>query len=206
MMKNISLILNAVLAAAIIVLYVLFFTSGKSTAKKSDSAGMPEIPVAVNGIVYVNIDTVLSKYDMYTDIKNELESKLQISEGQLAAKEKSLRKEMEDFQYKIDRQLITRAEAATVQQELVKKEQDFYQLQNNLQMQLTEEQNVAQRKVINSLMEYLKSLENSDQYNYQYILGTTFGGNILYANENLNISDVVVQGLNAEYADTKPKE
>jgi outer membrane protein len=206
MMKNISLILNAVLLAAVIVLYIFAFP-WKKTAKPSDSAAdVPAIPVAEGGIVYVNIDTVLSKYNMYTDITNDLQSKLQVSEGQLAAKEKMLRKEMEDFQYKIDRGLITRAEAATVQQELVKKEQDFYQLQNNLQMQLTEEQGVAQRKVINSLMEYLKSLENSDQYHYQYILGTTFGGNILYANENLNISDIVVKGLNTEYADKKAKE
>jgi outer membrane protein len=73
-------------------------------------------------------------------------------------------------------------------------------------MQLAEEQQVAQRKVINALMEYLKSLEKTGTYNYQFILGTTFGGNILYANEGLDISDIVVKGLNEEYAKTKEKK
>jgi outer membrane protein len=200
-MKNLSLILNGILLAAVIVLYVLFFTGKKQSgisASNPDSSA-----VAEKGIVYVNIDSVLNKYDMYVDISAELQGKLQVSEDQLAMQEKTLRKEMEDFQYKMDRGLLTRSEAAQVQQELSQKEQSFYQLQNNLQMQLTEEQQVAQRKVISAIMDYLKSLEESDQYHYQYILGTTFGGNILYANENLNISELIIKGLNEEYQKNK---
>jgi outer membrane protein len=202
-MKNISLILNGVLLAAVIVLYVLFFTSRKPGKEKPESTEASSIPVSEKGIVYVNIDTVLSKYDMYTDISGDLQAKLQVSEDQLAAKEKALRKEMDDFQYKMNRGLMTRSEADQKQQELMQKEQAFYQLQNNMQMQLTDEQQVAQRKVISAIMDYLKSLEDSEEYNYKYILGTTFGGNILYANENLNISAAVIKGLNEEYTKNK---
>jgi outer membrane protein len=204
--KNISLILNAVLLAAVIVLYVFAFPWKKTSKDSSGPADASAIPVAEKGIVYLNIDSVLYKYDMYTDISNELQGKLQVSEDQLGAKEKALRKEMEDYQYKIDRGLMTRAEAAQVQQELAQKEQAFYQLQNNLQMQLTEEQQVAQRKVIVAIMDFLKSLEESQKYNYQYILGTTFGGNVLYANENLNISEMVIRGLNEEYQKAKKEK
>ncbi len=203
-MKNLSLILNGVLLIAVIVLFILVLPLKKQ--KSGPAAIADSLPVADKGIVYINIDSVLSKYDMYTDLSNDLQGKLQVSEQQLATKEKSLRKEMEDFQYKIDRGLLTRSEAGEVQQELAQKEQAFYQLQNNLQMQLAEEQQVAQRKVINALMEYLKSLEKTGTYNYQFILGTTFGGNILYANEGLDISDIVVKGLNEEYAKTKEKK
>ena len=201
MMKNISIVLNGVLLVAVVVLYILFFVPGKtgkfSGRKISESIGSDTM--AQSGIVYINIDSVLQKYNMYFDLSADLQEKLKTSEAQLASKEQSLRKEMEDFQYKVDRGLVTRAEAENLQQQLMQKEQSLYQLQNSLQMQLAEEEQVAQRKVLNSIMEYLKNLEESGAYQYQFVLGTTFGGNILYADENMNITQAVVEGLNSEY-------
>ena len=163
---------------------------------KNDTSG---VEIAQEGIVYINIDSVLQKYDMYHDLSGNLQDKLKTSEAQLASKEQSLRKEMQDFQYKVDRGLVTRSEAAELQQQLAQKEQSLYQLQNSLQMQLAEEEQVAQHKVLNSIMVYLESLERSGAYQYQFVLGTTFGGNILYADESKNITQAVVRGLNEEY-------
>lgn len=200
-MKNLSLILNAVLFAAVVVLYVLFFTGNKTTsvAAKTTNKDTAGLAMANGGIVYIDIDTVLQKYDMYTDITGDLQEKLKTSEAQLASKQESFRKEAEDFQYKIDRGLITRSEAAELQQQLQQKEQSLYQLQNNLQLQLSEEEQVAHRKVLNSIMEYLDELEKTGVYQYQFVLGATFGGNVLYANENMNITQAVIEGLNENY-------
>jgi outer membrane protein len=199
--KKIPVILNVVLAIAVIVLYILFFTSGKNAASSSTASqgDTGKVTLTGGGIVYINIDSVLNGYDMYYDIQADLQEKLKTSEAQLKTKEKSLREEMQDFQYKIDRGLVTRAEAGQLQQELAQKEQNLYQLQNSLQMQLAEEEQVAQRKVLNSIMEYLEELEKSGEYDYRFVLGTTFGGNILYANESLNITREVIKGLNANY-------
>jgi outer membrane protein len=57
--------------------------------------------------------------------------------------------------------------------------------------------------VLNSIMEYLESLEG--QENYQFVLGTSFGGNILYANKNLNVTENVIKGLNEKYSKEKEK-
>ena len=72
-------------------------------------------------------------------------------------------------------------------------------------MQLAEKEQVAQRKVLNSIMEYLKSLEETGETNYQFVLGTNFGGNVLYAHDNMDITHSVIQGLNEVYAKTKDK-
>lgn len=198
-MKNLSLILNGVLLVAVIALYVLFFNSRKSgTAGETNTESTVELPAVQGGIVYVDIDSVINSYDMYVDIQQELQQKLKTSEAQLATKEKAFRKEAEDFQYKIDRGLVTRTEAAELQQELAVKEQELYQLQQQLQYQLAEEGQVAQRKVVNAIMEYLKELEEADDY--QFVLGATFGGNILYANEQLNVTKEVTLGLNEAYS------
>jgi outer membrane protein len=84
------------------------------------------------------------------------------------------------------------------------KEQELYQLQQQLQYQLAEESQVAQRKVINAIMEYLKAIEEAEDY--QFVLGATFGGNILYANEQLNVTKEVTAGLNAAYKAANEEE
>jgi hypothetical protein len=38
------------------------------------------------------------------------------------------------------------------------------------------------------------------------VLGTSFGGNILYANDSLDITSNVVKGLNEKYQQDKKKE
>ena len=52
-------------------------------------------------------------------------------------------------------------------------------------------------------MEYLESIETNKEY--QFVLGTTFGGNVLYANKNLNITQEVVKGINEKYQESKAK-
>jgi len=204
-MKNLPTILSSVALAAVIALAILFFLDKKGSSGSDKSAEESiALPSADGGIVYLNIDSVLNNYDMYTDIQFELEAKMKTSEAQLVTQQNSLQKAAQDFQYKIDRQLVTRAEAEKIQQELMAREQSLYQLQQSLQMELAESQQVAQRKVLNSIMEYLANLEEADEY--QFILGTTFGGNILYANEGLNITKAVVQGINAKYNAEKDDE
>lgn len=204
-MKNLPTILSSVALAGVIALAVLYFLDEKETSGKGESSQEPiELPSITGGIVYVNIDSVLSNYDMYTDAQLDFQAKAKTSEARLTSQQNALQKDAQDFQYKIDRQLITRAEAEKIQQELMLKEQSLYQLQQSLQLELTELEQVTHRKVLNSIMEYLEDIEEADDY--QYILGTTFGGNVLYANENLNITKAVVQGINEQYNQEKEDE
>jgi outer membrane protein len=195
-MKNISLILNGVLLAAVVALYVLFFIDKKDDVTEETGTKI-DLPEVQGGIVYVDIDSVINRYDMYFDIQEELQKKLKTSEAQFNSKQNALRKEFEDFQYKVERGLLTRSEAEQLQQQLARKEQELYQLQQQLQYQLAEEEQVAQRKVINAIMVYLEGMEEAKDY--QFILGATFGGNILYANDQLNVTKKVIEGLNTTY-------
>lgn len=203
-MKNLSLILNGILLVAVIVLYVLFF-SGRHNMGRSNASAKNEANADMNegGIVYINIDTVLSKYEMYADVQKDLQEKLKNSEDQLGEKEKAYRSAYEDFQNKTSKQLVTRAEAEEIQQRLAQQEQELYQFQNDLRGKLNEEEQVAQRKVLNSIAEFLASQENTK--NQKFVLGTSFGGNVLYANQKLNISQTVIEGLNKQYNLNKAK-
>lgn len=201
-MKKSSLIINVVLIIAVAALYVLHFT-GTGTSKTSQSDGGTEISTEIpeGGIVYLNIDSVLNNYDMYADISAELEAKLKTKDAELKSKQRTFEKSVADFQNKISKGLVTRTEAATIEQNLQVEQQTLLQLQQQMQYELAEEEQVSQRKVLNAIMEYLKTLEGTQQY--QFVLGNSFGGNILYANSDLNITNAVIEGLNAEYQTIK---
>jgi hypothetical protein len=61
-LKNLSLILNGVLLIAVIVLFILVLPLKKQNQVLQ--LMLIPLPVADKGIVYINIDSVLSKYDM----------------------------------------------------------------------------------------------------------------------------------------------
>ncbi len=201
-MKKTSLIFNIVLAIAVAVLYVLHFSStstGKTSIGKTslaDSLAQPQ-----GGIVYINIDSVLANYEMYKDIMSDLDSKLKTKDAELKSKQRSFEKSVADYQNKVQKGLVTRTEAAQIEQGLQGEQQSLVQLQQQMQYELAEEEQVAQRKVLNSIMEYLETLESDQQY--QFVLGTTFGGNILYANDNLNITEDVIKGINVDYGENE---
>jgi outer membrane protein len=200
-MKKTQLVLNIVLSLAVVALFVLHFANFGSKKSGADLglAGSSNN----NNIYYVQIDSVLSQYDMAKDLSSELEAKYNASMATLKAKQEAYQKDVEDYQYKAQRGLITRAEAEATEKQLYGKQQEFASLQQNLSAEFGEKQATTNRKVIDAIMQYLK--KNSTEYKYKYVLGTTFGGNVLYANDSLDITSSIVKGINEEYKQNKKK-
>ena len=202
-MKNLSLILNAVLIVAVGVLFYLHFsTKGSAKASPARSAGMnlvqPDVP-----IVYVNIDTLLNNYDYFKDMQDDFANKQSEMEAELNNRSRQYEAGAMDYQNKVQKGLVTRREAAELEQQLMQEQQSLLQLRDQLTMQLQEEEQVSNRKLINALMEYLKEY-NTDQ-NYQFIFSNSFGDNVLFANDQLDITYTVLPGLNEKYRAEKPK-
>lgn len=200
-MKQSSLIINIILALGLAVLYVLHFSGSEkaSTENMEETEIVQESNVVEGGEVYfVNVDSVFANSDMYFDLMTKLQNKLKTSEAKFQNRQKAFQKSAQDFQYKAEKGLITRSEGAELQQNLLQEEQELMRLQNSLQMELAEEEQVAQRKTLNSIEEYLAKKQS--EFGYSYVLGTTVGGgNILYGSAGLNITQKVIADLNAEY-------
>lgn len=196
-MKNLSLILNAVLIVAVGVLFYLHFSSkGTATTVAGTEAGqsivLPDVP-----IVYVNIDTLLHNYDYFKKMQDDFADKQSEMEAELNSRSKKYEASALDYQNKIQKGLVTRREAAELEQQLLGEQQNLLQLRDQLSQELAEEEQVSNRKLINAIMEYLKVF-NADK-NYQFIFSNSFGDNLLFANERLDITYSVLPGLNAKY-------
>jgi outer membrane protein len=154
-------------------------------------------PIAAGSIVYVEIDSIFKYYEMTKDINATFESKQKKAEAELDVKSKNFQSNVSDFQYKAQKGLITQANAQEIQQQLATQQQGLVQLRDQYRAQLADENQVNQRQIMQSIMEYLK--EYNKTKGYQYILANTFPSSILYADRNLDITKEVIPGLNAKY-------
>ena len=197
-MKNINYIINGILGAAVIVLFVLYFTNN-STGEPAKNSIPVNNAVAEGGasIAYFKVDSVLANWDLYFAQQEELTSKQQQMETDFESKSSGFMKRVEDAQYKIQRGLVTRAEAEQLQQQLAAEEQNLMGLQNEYAAKLQEEGVVKNRQMIDKIEQYLKKY-NEDK-GYSYIFSYSFGGNLLYGNDAFDITKEVIKGINEVY-------
>ena len=193
-MKKLSVALFAVLFLAIAFLYFLHFTGKKD--KKSDKDNTLS-EVQSEGIAFVNIDTVIYNFDMFFDRRAELMEKQKKAEAEFASKENQLKRNATDAQDKVNKGLVTRAQAAEMEQALYQQQQELALLSQNLQNTLLEEEQVMNRQIVDYITTYLE--ENKSQYKYQFILGKSFGSVVLYGDSGLDITHVVLGALNQKY-------
>jgi outer membrane protein len=201
-MKKTSLVVNIVLAIAVVLLYVLYFTGNTKTAYfENDKGESTAIIAGEHAIAWVNMDSVLSKYDMYYDIQQELESKGRKMETDMTTRTRAFEKQMIDFQDKVQKGLVTRSTAQQMQQDLAAKEQELYQFRDELRMRFAEEEQVMLRRIQHNITDYLKEY-NKDK-GFQVILSGAFGGPLLYGNPGIEITKEVTAGLNTDYNKNK---
>ena len=198
-MKKLSEALFVVLFLAVAGLYFLHF-SGNSKSKKSQPSGNSGLSTA-QGIAYINIDSVIFKFDMFLDRRNDLMAKQKSAEAELNSKGTQYQKDVKDYQDKANKGLITRATAAQIEQSLGQQQQELVTLRDKLQSNLVEEEQVMNRQILEYITKFLE--ENRADYNYQYILGKSFGSVVLYGDNGLDITSKVLDAINRKYKTEK---
>ncbi|MBE0667809.1 MAG: OmpH family outer membrane protein [Bacteroidales bacterium] len=158
---------------------------------------------ATNGIVFVELDSVIANFNMAEDLSAKLQDKQKNSEAELAAKSQAFDRDVRDYQTKAQKGLITRATAADMEQNLSQQQQNLLSLRDEMAYNLNEESMVAQRQVLEYINQYLA--EYNQTHNYQYILAKQFPGPILFSDATFDITSEVTKGLNAKYLASKAK-
>ena len=196
-MKKLPLIFSAVALAAVILLFVLEFTDKDEISDSKAVAGF----TVTGGIAYVNVDSIIISFDMYFDLRNELIKKQEGAESELSSRGSQYETQVKDYEDKVRKGLVTRATATQMEQDLIQQQQQLVSLRDQLQYDLMEEEQVMNRRILEYIYDYLEVYTSEN--NYEYILGKSFGGPLLYANSNLEITADVLKGVNKYYAEKK---
>lgn len=199
-MKRSNYLVNGM--AAIMAIFMFAQCSGNAGQLASTSVQDGALGTTNMKIAYVEIDTLLLKYNFWNDVNEEMIKREENVRATLTQKGRELEKEAQEFQRKYETNAFVSPERA--QQEYTrigKKQQDLQDLQTRLTDELAKDQaknNLILRDSINS---FLKDY-NKDK-GYSMIISNGFD-NLLYADPTYNITMEIVNGLNARY--TAPKK
>ena len=122
-MKKLSAALFAILFLAVAALFFFHFTGNKKADKSTPSG--TAVNTAASGIAFVNIDTVVFKFNMYSDRREELLGKQKKAEAELNSKGTQYERGVKDYQDKVNKGLVTRATAAEMEQSLYQQQQEL---------------------------------------------------------------------------------
>ena len=202
-MKKVNLILNIVLVLAVAALYVLHFT-GNSKTEHTASAEDSRITAGSGDIVYINLDTLVNQYDMYNDLRTELESKVSAIDNDLNKKGRALENDVKSFEDKMQKGLLTYSQAESMRNDLMTRDQELRNLSQQKQMELANEESVMYNRVMDAIKTYVDNYNKEKQYSL--ILTTTAATNsVINGEQGRNITSEIINGLNQEYIKNRNK-
>jgi len=192
-MKNLSLILSTVLLVAVGVLYYLHFSAG------SKSTGSANVPVGDLTIAYINSDTVLKYYDFLKDNKVVLEAKTKKMDTDYRNRAQGLQSEITAYQRNVSN--LTIGQARALEEDLAKKQQNLQMYQQSLSQELMNDESKLNKELYDRITTFLKKYGKDN--GLQVVLKYDPSSDVLYGVETLDITDVVVKGLNEDYKTEK---
>ncbi len=190
------LTLNLVTLAGVIILFVLYFT-GSGNKNSSSSGAIAKAKNGVISVAFVNNDSILSNYELVKKMRADLQAKGTRLEGEVASKQKAFEKDAAYFQEQVKKKAISDQSAQEIYGQLQQNQQVIYQLRDRYAAELQQSEMDMNVALIDSVMNFLKRY--NDKYKFDYILGFTKGGNILYANDTLDVTKDVIKELNKAY-------
>jgi outer membrane protein len=189
------LILNIILALAVVLLFVLYLTGRSPMSKKvSPAAALSGASIKV---AYVNNDSILTGYELVKKMRTDLEAKGKRLETELASKQKAFDKDASYFQEQVKKKALSDQSAQEIYAQLTQEQQKINELRQRYSAEL--QQNEMQMNVVllDTVTNFLKRYNAINKFDY--VLGFSRGGNILLANDTLDITQSVLEELNKEY-------
>ena len=204
-MKNTSLILSIISLVAVIALGIISFT-GKGSASEAKSG--ENAPAAGSGaIVYFNLDRVLNEYDMANDLRSVVESKALVIQEEVNRRGNKLQNDVNSFQEKINKGLITRSVAEVQGQKLEQQRNDFNNFANQKNQEIAEEQQVMMNNIGDAIKTFLDKYASDNSYAMVIATqGDILPAPVAAADSSLDVTDDIIVKLNDEYVKTKSKK
>jgi outer membrane protein len=206
-MKNAAVILSSLSLIGVLILFGLHF-SHPASAPTAIVSTVPAAAGAVPGvrIAYVNTDSFESKYILLKTKKQEFNTRQEQMEGELQRSYLQMQNDANEMQKKAEANSLTQAEIESAQKRLMQMKQSLETRRQSLTDQLVKQQEEINKELKTRLDAYLE--EYNKTHHYDYIISFAGAGSpVLYANKQLDITQDVVDGMNAasKTDDTKKK-
>lgn len=148
---------------------------------------------------YVDVDTILSRYLLAKDYNEEMVRMQTNAEGTMRSHEKKLQSKASEMQKKMDNNGYLTKESYDIDQRALAVMQNEAQrnaaaLQNNMEQSAI----LAQKTITDSINAFIEDYNKTRGYDAIFYKGAT-----MYINPALDITEEVIEGLNARYNKVK---
>ena len=196
-MKNVLLIFNVVLLAAVGYLYYHSFAGNKSVqsgqvTKSTTGATIPE----VCRIAYFNMDSVENAFNYYVTSKAKFDKLKEDNNRVLDA----LAKKYNDRLMELQQKATSQEDMEKARQELDGMMQRNQQAKSDIENKLYTEGNRMNEDVLAKISEYLKAYNSPKKYDYIIVNEPRL---VFYKDSTLNITTDLIKGLNEKYPKSK---
>ena len=188
---NIKSVSTAVLFAAMI------FGFTQCSKQSSNAPQQEQTPVAVSGlkIAYIDVDSLLANYTFYLDLSDEMMRKEENYRLALTEEANKLQKDYEDHQKKLRNGVYSSNDRAQSEENrLMKRQQSIQEKSDKYTQELLAERDANSQKISETVDNFVK--EYNKTHGYNLIISKA---SLLFADESLNITAEILDGLNAAY-------
>ena len=147
-----------------------------------------------HSFAYIDTAKLMSGYKRMSDVKKIIGSKTKLLQANIDTLAQELQNDIK--KYEKDRSEMSEREKKTTEELIGHKQQQFMQYKQATQNKAGEEEQKLTNEVLTKVNEIISDYGKKN--NYTIIFGTS-SGNIVYANEAINITNQMLEELNKKY-------
>ena len=174
---------------------------GFTQCSQQAAAPQQQAPIAVSGlkIAYIDVDSLLANYTFYQDLAEEMTRKEENYRLALTEEANKWQKDVEAHQKKIANGVYSSVERAQSEENrLTKRQQALQEKSDKYTQELLAERDANSQKISETVDNFVK--EYNKTHGFNIIISKA---SLLYADEGLNITAEILDGLNAAYNQSK---
>jgi outer membrane protein len=189
MNKSVS---NFVLSATIV---LAFCQCSQNAGNTSVSQEQSPLQVCDLKLAFVDVDSLLTNYAYYQDLAEEMMRKQENYSLLLDEEKRKIDKEVQEYNTKIERNVFSTDERARSEYNRIgKKQVALEEKAAKYSQELADESTANSQKISEAVEDFIK--EYNKTHGYNMIISKS---SLLFADEKLNITAQVLEGLNAAY-------
>lgn len=199
--SKMQLVLNIIFLCSIIILFALYFLGNKQIKQTEQGEEISQLAEKISdgkaSIAYINSVQLMEEYELAKKLRQDFEAEQTRLDNDLSRRQRNFQTEVEKFQRDVQAGTISIERAQALERELMAKQQELVQLNEQYTNRLMQKEIDMNNELLEKISEFLGRYNQA--YGFDYILGYTRGGGILYASQQHDITADVLLKLNAEF-------
>jgi len=193
-------IVEAILAIAVIVLYILYFCFPKTTHHIPAQTVVNTEPRS-GEIIYINIDSVNANYELVDILTKDIEAEMSKQEAVFQNRQSALERKYNQFQQNYQSGILTQVQIENAQQQLMQESENLKADYERVMGDLEARQAAALKQIADSVITATQRI-NAER-NASFVFSYQYGGQLLDADPSKDVTNELLDILNEPFKSKK---